>query len=238
MKNLERIWKYKLLAIIGVSIMLEMGCEKDNNKPEIKYGIVIDNDFNQYKTVKIGTQVWMAENLRTTKYRNAESINNATEDSAWMKVNTGAYCSFEYGNEDPKIYGCYYNWYAINDSRSIAPVGWHVPTDAEWTTLINYLGGDTVAGLKIQVSGYSWWGSYGATNETGFTAVGTGFVGNTTGFLDGTILDIWGCTYWWSSTEFNTSDAWCRNLNYSDNNKVYRCNSPKGYGYSVRCIKD
>lgn len=241
MKDFDRNWNYALLALIGVLTMLEMGCKKPNHEPEpptIVYGTVRDIDYNSYKTVKIGAQEWMAENLRTTRYRNGDSITNATSDTAWMKLKTAAYCNYDY--KDPQIYGRFYNWYTLNDSRKIAPTGWHIPTDAEWDTLINFLGGDTQAGLKLQISGYGqyWWGNHGATNETGFTAVGTGFVGDTTGFLDGTIIGRWLYTHWWSSTEFNSTNAWCRNLNSDYNNNICRYRMLKGYGYSVRCVKD
>ncbi len=106
---------------------------------------VTDIDGNVYRTVKIGTQVWMAENLKTTKYRNGDPIANVTNGASWKALTTGAYCWYNNDAENKVTYGGLYNWFVVADSRKIAPTGWHVPTDAEWTVLTDFLGGLKVA---------------------------------------------------------------------------------------------
>jgi uncharacterized protein (TIGR02145 family) len=197
-------------------------------------GTVTDIDGNVYNTITIGTQVWMAENLKTTKYRNGNAIPNVTDNATWAALTTGAYCNYNNDANNVAIYGRLYNWYALSDSRNIAPIGWHVSTDAEWTTLTSYLGGETGAGGKLKETGTSHWASpnTGATNQTGFTALpgGARFYNGPFDFFEYT-----GC--WWTSTEGSTSSAWGISMYYNDGNKP-RTNFPKYYGFSVRCVKD
>ena len=195
---------------------------------------ITDIDGNVYKTVKIGTQVWMAENLKVTHYRNGDPILNITDNTQWDSLTTGAYCNY---NNDPNnaiTYGRLYNWYAVTDSRNLAPIGWRVPTDAEWQTLINYLGGDDVAGGKIKEAGTTHWSSpnTGATNESGFTALPGGYR-----YYYGYFLNLGDLANFWSSTESNSDDAWYRVL-YFNNANVYRCNDSKRSGLSVRLVRD
>jgi len=139
---------------------------------------VTDIDGNVYNTVTIGTQTWMAENLKVTHYRNGDPITNVTVDATWNTLTTEAYCWYNndyttYGS----VYGALYNWFAVNDSRNICPTGWHVPTDVEWNTLENYLGGASVAGGKLKETGTTHWltPNQGATNEVGFNALPGGY---------------------------------------------------------------
>jgi uncharacterized protein (TIGR02145 family) len=136
---------------------------------------VKDFEGNVYKTITIGTQTWMADNLRTTKYRNGDAIPEVTDSSAWINLITGAYCNYNNTRNNDTIvsYGRFYNLYAVTDNRNICPTGWHVSTDAEWTTLTDYLGGASVAGDKLKEKGTTHWESpnAGATNEIGFTAL-------------------------------------------------------------------
>ena len=120
--------------------------------PDLTYGTINDIDGNVYKTITIGTQTWMAENLRTTKFRNGKDIPEVTVDSIWAILTTGAYCNYKNTRNIDTIvtYGRLYNWYAVYDSRNIAPEGWHISNEADWTTLTNYLGGPYVAGLKLK----------------------------------------------------------------------------------------
>jgi len=196
---------------------------------------VIDADGNVYNTVTIGTQVWMAENLKTTKYRNGDPIPNVIDDKEWSSLTKGAYC---YYNNDVNIstpYGSLYNWFTIADSRQIAPTGWHVPTDAEWTILTTTLGSIIGAGGKLKEIGTTHWLSpnTGATNESGFTALPGGYRDYSGGFYDGT-----GGNGLWSSTEESGSaNAWVRSVSYI-NADLYRHGYNRGNGYSVRCIRD
>ncbi len=231
--------KFKIiqLFVIGLLVSFAMGCDKDEpaDPDPTRYGTMTDQDGNTYKTITIGTQTWMAENLRVTKYRNGDPIPNVTDDTAWENLSTGAYCTYEHTTDKDKIatYGRLYNWYAVNDSRNIAPAGWHVPTDDEWTTLTTYLGGEEVAGGKMKEIGTTHWESpnTGATNESGFTALPGGYR-----YSDGTFYVIGYTGYWWSAIEVSLHFAWYRLLFYSNSN-VFRNYLSHELGFSVRCVK-
>ena len=195
--------------------------------------IVTDIDGNVYHTVTIGKQVWMVENLKTTKYNNGDPLPIATDDKEWETQTTGAYC--KYDNPDyENSYGNLYNWFAVNDSRKIAPKGWHIPTDAEWETLINFLDGEGAAGGKLKESGTKHWKSpnTAATNESGFTALPGG-----TRDVDGPFNHLGYMGYYWSATESSNEYAWYRCLD-CDGSFVLRLEYFKKYGFSLRCIKD
>jgi len=197
-------------------------------------GTVTDIDGNVYQTVTIGTQVWMAENLKVTHYRNGDGIPNVTDNAAWETLASGAYCN--YGNDisNVTVYGRLYNWYAVDDSRNMSPAGWHVPSDAEWQTLVDYLGGDAVAGGKMKEVGTTHWHSpnTGATNESGFSALPGGYR-----LASGSYYDMGYNATFWSSTEFSSSIAWFRYL-YCGDSGVSRDSYDMRYGFSVRCVRD
>lgn len=195
---------------------------------------VTDIDGNVYNTVTIGTQVWMAENLRVTKYRNGNPINNVTVDSEWSNLTDGAYSIYNNDANNALIYGNLYNFFAVNDSRNIAPAGWHIPTDAEWTTLTTFLGGEGVAGGKLKEAGFISWDSpnTGATNEVGFNGVGNG-----ARFINGSFYYLKILGYYWTATEFSSSATWNRSLT-SGAAWVDRAYDDKKLGYAVRCVKD
>jgi uncharacterized protein (TIGR02145 family) len=199
-------------------------------------GFVVDIDGNRYNTVKIGTQIWMAENLKTTRYNDGTKIPAVKDSASWMNLTTGALCYYKNDSVTYNAtYGPLYNWYAVNTGK-LAPTGWHVPTDAEWTTLTNYLGGLDVAGGKLKETGTSHWQSpnTGATNETGFTAIPAGRRDPGTNFqVCGWIAAFWSSTiypYW--------NAALGREL-ASDIISVYQNNPPsRTQGRSIRCVKD
>ena len=239
--------KNRIFSVTLVALLLSLviySCKKDepndatNGKatavfnPSLKYGSMTDQDGNVYKTITIGTQTWMAENLRTTKYRDGSAIPNVTGNSDWVALTTGAYCTNYYIPEaDPSVtYGRLYNWYTVNDSRNIAPAGWHVPADTEWTTLITYLGGENAAGGKMKEIGITHWynPNGGATNESGFTALPTGLRES----FDGTFVNVGYYGYYWSST-----NAWHCEVYYWDA-KAYRSGFYKTSGFAVRLVKD
>ena len=237
-------------VLILIVILVINGCKKDNNSPNpyngkstavfnssVTYGTLTDQDGNIYKTVTIGTQTWMAENLRTTKYRDGSAISNVTNDIAWQILTTGAYCNYNNTESVDTIAtnGRLYNWYAATDSRNIAPTGWHVPTDAEWTTLITYLGGDSVAGGKMKEIGTTHWASpnTGATNESGFSAVP---VGSRIGYSGEFSSLVYGDDYW-SSTQSEASSAWNCSL-FSDYTYCRLWAYDKTFGSAVRLVKD
>lgn len=208
-------------------------------------GTVIDIEGNNYKTVKIGDQWWMAENLKVTKYRNGDAIPNVTNDTEWANLSTGGYCNYEHNEANVAIYGRLYNWYAINDPRNLAPEGWHVPTDEDWKKLEMYLGMSrseadksfirgTNEGGKLKETGTAHWSepNEGATNESGFSALPGGARSS-----DGQIGNMGNYALFWASTTLNNFYAWGRRLNYN-NSGVYRIDFSKPSGFSMRFVKD
>jgi uncharacterized protein (TIGR02145 family) len=191
-----------------------------------------DKDGNSYTTVALGTQTWMAENLKTTQYHNGDFLFNVTDSVLWSSMTEGASC--DYGNNpvNSNTYGKLYNFYAVGDPRKICPAGWHVPSDVEWTTLTTFLGSS--AGGKLKESGTAHWQSpnTGATDESGFTALPGGFR-----FGDGTFynLNLYAC--FWSSSEVTSISAWSRILS-NNYDYVTREEDHKSQGFSVRCVKD
>jgi uncharacterized protein (TIGR02145 family) len=185
--------------------------------------------------VTICCQSWMTTNLDVATYRNGDPIPKITDPTVWTALTTGAYC---YYNNDSTTYaatyGKLYNWYAVNDPRGLAPEGWHVPTDFEYTTLVNCLGGSAVAGGAMKETGITHWTTpnTGATNISGFTGLPGGYRNDIGTFL---IVTIYGD--WWSSTEDDASDAWFRDLDYN-NGTILRGSFNKRYGFSVRCLRD
>ncbi len=219
------------------------------------YGIIRDNDNNVYNTVRIGDQVWMAENLKTTKYNDGTPIPLVTLESEWGAITTPAYCW--YGNDETTYknkYGALYSWYAVN-TGNLCNTGWHVPTDAEWTTLADYLinngygyegSGDDIAKSMAAILDWLPNGTGGnigndpaSNNSSGFTALPGGYRGDeSNGF---SALGLFG--YWWSATTNSTTNAWYRNLSWGysrlvRNDYISTSNNTKQSGFSVRCIKD
>jgi uncharacterized protein (TIGR02145 family) len=197
---------------------------------------IADIDGNIYHLVIIGTQVWMVENLKTTKYRNGDPLPNITDSMIWNHYTIGAYCNYNNDANNSITYGRLYNWYAVNDTRNLAPVGYHVPSKAEWTTLTNYLEGESIAGGKLKESGITHWRSpnIGANNEYGFTALPAGYCGNSISFF----TDLGSAGLWWSSTEeYLTEKAWLLDTYYKYNN-VDKGFTYKSDGFSVRCLRD
>ncbi len=195
---------------------------------------VNDNEGNVYHTVTIGTQVWMVENLKATKYNDDTSIPLVTDATDWQNLSTPAYCWNDNDEATYKAtYGALYNWYTVN-AGNLCPTGWHVPSDAEWTTLTTFLGGEDVAGGKLKEAGTTHWLSPNeeATNESGFTALPGG-----DRWFNGTFPGIGAGGYWWSSTEHSSSFAWYRFMYYLLG-YVDRDYDAKEVGFSVRCVKD
>ncbi|MBC8192643.1 MAG: hypothetical protein H8E18_09695 [FCB group bacterium] len=197
---------------------------------------VIDIDGNIYATIQIGYQVWMAENLKAIHYRNGIEISHLTSDEDWrLSIPIGAYCYYNNESINGDTYGILYNWYAATDASNIAPEGWHVPTETEWQTLADYLGGESIAGGKIKEAGTEHWLflNTDATNEFGFTALPGGYR-TYSGYYD--LMGYDG--YFWSTTEQNTgSGALHRSLTLSAPT-FYQDRRSMTTGFSVRCVKD
>jgi len=198
-------------------------------------GTVSDVDGNTYSTIQIGTQWWMAENLRTTKYRDNTPIPRVTGSTAWKDLTTPAYCWFSWDSLTNKIpYGALYNWYSVA-TKKICPTGWHVPEDSDWETFGIYIGGEEVAGAKMKEAGTTHWMSpnTGATDELGFTALPGGF----RRYTDGSFSSIRYYGEYWSSTEYSADNAAGAELSYNSG-AIKPSGTNKKYGFSVRCIKD
>jgi uncharacterized protein (TIGR02145 family) len=194
-----------------------------------------DPDNNVYHSVTIGTQTWFDQNLRTTHWNNGTPIPLVTDNSQWKNLTTGAYCW--YNNDKTNnggANGALYNWFAVSENN-LCPLGWHVPSDADWTILSDYLGGASVAGGKMKQAGGASWNTpnNGADNSSGFTALGTGY----RFYLDGAFYDKTYITAWWSTTEWYGTEVLRRYI-FFDTSDLYRLNYPKGNGFSVRCLKD
>ena len=196
-------------------------------------GTVTDIDGNTYNTVVIGTQEWMQENLKVSKYRNGDPIPTNLSNTTWQNTTSGAYAIYNDSTTNNSIYGKLYNWYAVADPRELCPVGWHMPSDSEWTTLENFLGGSLVAGGAMKAVSTLWLSpNTGATNSSGFSGLPGG-----ARFSNGAYYNVGNSGVWWSSTQYSTADAWSRLL-FCSNGVVYRNYYDESYGFSVRCVRD
>jgi uncharacterized protein (TIGR02145 family) len=197
----------------------------------------------------IGTQVWTTKNLEVTTYSDGTVIPQVTDPTAWANLTTGAWCYYNNDSATGTTYGKLYNWYAVvgiwneasktdvTQRKKLAPTGYHIPSDAEWTTLTTYLGGEGVAGGKMKSTGTSLWNTpnTGATNSSGFTGLPGGYRDS-----NGPFNAIGYNGYWWSSSEANTpytTFAWTRYLYYG-NGFAFRASFTKNFGFSVRCLRD
>ena len=218
----------KKLLLPFLSILLFTSWKTKTNPPTPPVSI---------PSVTICSQIWMLNNLEVTTYRNGDPIPQVTDSIQWVNLTTGAWCYYNNNSANGPVYGKLYNWYAVNDPRGLAPAGWHVPSDAEWTTLSTCLGSDLIAGGPMKEIGTTHWTppNTGATNTSGFTALPGGFRD-----FDGSFNGVGGSGYWWSSTEFNTTFAWTRSLYYLyyPNGSIVRATNPKQGGFSVRCLRD
>jgi uncharacterized protein (TIGR02145 family) len=221
-KHLEILYvvAFLMVAVINTSIAQEGNIAKDL-------------DGNTYKTIKIGNQIWMAENLKTTKFNDGAAIPLVIDNAAWLGLNTPAYCWYDNDSIYKNLYGALYNGYSVNTGK-LCPTGWHVSSDTEWSALITYLGGDNIAGGKLKEKGTSHWSSTnpGATNESGFTALPGG-----SRYSNGFYFTVKNLGYWWTSIEGKTLNGWYRSI-YNRNSVVSRNYYDLTNGFSVRCVKD
>jgi uncharacterized protein (TIGR02145 family) len=195
---------------------------------------VTDIDGNVYPVVEIGNQCWTKENLKTSKFADGSGIPNITDDATWTNLSSPAWCNYENNAANDATYGKLYNWYTVADSRNICPAGWHSPTDAEWTVLTDYLGGEAVAGGKMKTTSGWQAPNTSATNESGFSGLPGGIRFPSNGTFPPYGGDI---GYWWSSSEGDANIAWNRFLSNSNGN-AYRGFNFKHTGFSVRCLRD
>jgi uncharacterized protein (TIGR02145 family) len=186
------------------------------------------------QSVTICSQVWTTQNIDIATYRNGDPIPQITDLIQWSKLTTGAWCYYSNVSAFGTTYGKLYNWYAVNDSRGLAPQGWHIPSDLEWTTLFNCLGGISVAGGKMKEIGTTHWLSpnFGATNTSGLTALPGGYR-----FGNGTFTSNFMSGLFWSSKQNPDLSTWCCRLDYGTNAASWGTSDPWS-GFSIRCVKD
>ena len=237
--------KYFLFILICFNFLIVSSCKKEtDNILLFETGSVKDIDNNVYKTVKVGNHWWMAENLKVKTYRNGIPIPHAQSENEWLNA-TGAYCVYDDNDYAP---GLLYNWNSVIDSSNIAPAGWHIPSDQEWKELEIHLGmtqadanklnwRGTNEGEKLKIEGREGWSAFEnvwATNESGFTALaGSCRLSNGTWGDPG----LFATGFWWSSSSFSDNSIWYRYLDYKES-RIFRSKISKGYGFSIRCIKD
>ena len=232
---------HSISDILNVNFIIanQDSCDATNVfNPNLSYGSMTDQEGNVYKTIVIGTQEWMAENLKTSIYRNGEPIATNLTDVEWENTPNTQIGAWAFYNNDSQYdcpYGKLYNWFAVADPRHVCPTGWHEPTDGEWTILTDYLGGGSVAGGKMKSTGTQYWldPNQDATNESGFSGLPGGVR------IPSQFFNFGNTGYWWSSSENETIDAWERNIGYN-NGIAYRGNGDgdKVNCLSVRCLRD
>ncbi len=248
-------YNYKKFLFCGIGLCvfaLISSCKKEKPVALQETGTVTDIDNNVYKTVKIGSQWWMAENLKTKTYRNGRSITevrSSDPDTTWANTTKGSFCLYPTSEDYFTVYGLLYNWYVVKDTNNIAPAGWHIPSDEEWKTLEKYLGMSqpnadkvnwrgTDEADKLKVASPLGWrlsGNIWSSNTSGFTALG-GCCRLFSGVFGDPATKNTG--FWWSSTEHTSNNyAWYRYLDYKNSN-VFRYNGSKNYGMNIRCVKD
>ena len=195
--------KNSFIALILIICLAACTKEEDDT--------VTDIDGNIYHTIKIGGQVWMAENLKVTRFRNGDAIPVVMGNQEWDELHTGAHCDMHNEGLNAASFGHLYNWYAVNDGRGICPPGWHVPLDDEWDVLIGFLGGEDVAGGKLKSTDSLLWESpnTGAADLVGFAGLPGG-----TRWEKGQFLYFGYYGLWWSSTAEDAEFAYYRNLIY------------------------
>jgi len=238
-----------LLPVAGLFVAIA-GCDDKKDPAPVVHemSVMTDIDNNNYTTVKIGNQWWMAENLKVTKYRNGMPIPEVTDSADWVNQSTGAWCRYENGTGQVIPEGLLYNYMTITNPNILAPEGWHIPTDEEWKTLEKELGM-----TQQQANGLSWRG-----NTEGDKMKSTG--ANEWNVIDGNLPDNesgfsalaescrlfnseWGAPglrytgFWWTASPYGTEESWYRHLDYKNTN-VFRSHTNNHYGFSIRCVKD
>ena len=211
------------------------------HNPDLTYGSMTDQEGNTYKTIVIGTQEWMAENLNTSIYRNGDAIATNLDNAAWASTTSGAWAYYNNDASNACPYGKLYNWYACVDERELCPIGWHLPSDGEWTVLTDFLGGESVAGGKMKSigtieTGTGFWSSpnANATNTSGYSGMPGG--GR---FGDGQFSIMGLSGYWWSLSEIQVTTPIVFGLDFNLNfTLVLVGGGDEEIGFSVRCLRD
>jgi uncharacterized protein (TIGR02145 family) len=218
---------------LAAILLLAFSCKKENNS------IQSISDPGVQVAIKIGIQKWMSRNLNVNHYRNGDVIPQVKDANQWAALTTGAWCYYNNDRANGAIYGKIYNWYAVNDPRGLAPIGWHIPSDSEWTVLSLGLGGGDIAGGKLKDTGTVEAGTglwlapnTGATNSSGFTGLPGGHRSPSGEFFH---IGMFG--HWWSSTQVDATSARNQTVIYTDDH-IARPSHDLHFGFSVRCLKD
>jgi uncharacterized protein (TIGR02145 family) len=233
-----------LLCVTTLVMVVLYSCKKEKQSPGVPNPVhtstpVADIDGNLYDTIQIGNQIWMKQNLKTRHYRDGSSITEIEDSLTWSLFYTGAqtpaWCSCNGDSVNNAVYGKLYNWYAVTDTHNICPTGWHVPSQAEWTTLINYLGGSALAGGHLKADSLWVTPNTGATNSSGFTALPAGVR-----FEPGNYWVFGSYAFFWSSSRKDSATAYCTDLSNGSAGAFggAQGTSASGGAFSVRCIKD
>lgn len=228
--NDKSISKFLFIAQFSLIILLFFaGCKPVNNNR------VKDIDGNSYKTVKIGNQIWMAENLRVTRYRNGDSINKITDNRKWITTTQGAYCYYNNNDSIAPIYGGLYNWHSLQNKKGLAPKGWHIPSEAELQILMDALGGDNFSADKMKETGTENWlyPNKDANNKSDFRALPGGYRNG----QDGNFYNMRSNGYWWTQNISYQMYSWSERIFYRYAS-AYRNDQSIKSGLSIRCIKD
>jgi len=223
--------KLNLITTLLALLIVLFGCKKVTPTP----APATTPTPTPIPTAIIGTQTWTTKNLDVATYRNGDAIPQVQDGIAWSNLTTGAWCYYENNTAIGTTYGKLYNWYAVNDPRGLAPTGYHIPQDAEWTTLTYYLGGETGAGKKMK-STAGWDNNGNGNNTSGFTGLPGGYR-HSSGDFSPYPFSVGAIGYWWSSSEMYTINAWARIL-FNNSGDVSRNEYDKQSGYSVRCLRD
>jgi len=229
--------RINLLLLVTFFGLMLISC-KDSDEPEKEIDLpetVTDIDGNVYRTIKIGNQIWMEENLKVTRYNDGTSIPNLADSEEWASTTVGAYCNFDNDESNVSKYGRLYNWYAIKSGK-LAPEGWRVPNEDDFLFLILYLGGEKVAGGKLREPGTTHWVSSheSITNESGFSARGAGMRSSV--LPQASYMEMKERAYFWAVNENNFIYTWYITSGRNDITRSVN-SSPRNSGYSVRCIK-
>lgn len=226
---------FRIFGFILVLILMNT-CKKKYGSNNGDDSVIKDGDGNVYTSVQIGAQVWLSENLQATKYSNGDLIGTTTPATLNISSMSSPKYQWAYDGDENNlaVYGRLYTWYAVTDNRNICPTGWHVPSDAEWSALDSFLGGNGTSGGKLKETGLSHWitPNSEATNSSSFTAVPGGWR-----YHGGASEYIGYFNYLWSSTGGDVDNAWWRQMNYG-NGSFSRNTMNMKFGLSVRCIKD
>ncbi len=246
MKSINFTYVLSIFFAFLVIISCDTDVNSNGGKSGIKfnssltYGTMTDQDGNTYKTIQIGDQTWMAENLRTTKYNDGTAIPNVTDVESLKTLTSGAYINVNNRTEKDSIllFGRLYNFYAVH-TGILAPAGWHVATNADWTKLITFLGGENPAGGKAKETGTKHWkaDNTGATNESGFTAIPAGYCAPIAWTGQKNFESVFMGAYFWQKDNFGSQTAASVYLFYNSA-KMMKSTAMKYSGLSVRCVKD